>query len=121
MADMQAAEPFVMDEPSSISQSDVTVHKRVISKQTHAAQFAVDRLHPMEDGGSELTAIHRDYRDWCATKGIEPLPAAQIGLLLAELFDGVGLSIAERDGRLMAVGVSLKPQARTLGATFLTS
>jgi hypothetical protein len=51
---------------------------------------------------------------WCATKGIEPLPAAQIGLLLAELFDGAGLSIAERDGRLMAVGVSLQSQEPAL-------
>jgi hypothetical protein len=39
-------------------------------------------------------------------KGIEPLAAGQIGLLLAELFDGIGLSVSERDGRLVAVGVS---------------
>jgi hypothetical protein len=89
---------------------DLTVHKRIISKQKHAAQFAVERLHPTEEGGSELTAIHRDYRDWCATKGIEPLPAAQIGLLLAELFDGAGLSIQERDGKLIAIGVALELQ-----------
>jgi hypothetical protein len=89
---------------------ELTVRKRVISKKKHAAQFAVERLKPTDDAGSELSAIHRDYRDWCATKGIEPLPAAQIGLLLAELFDGVGLSVAERDGRLMAVGVSLRAQ-----------
>jgi hypothetical protein len=95
--------------------AELTGRKRVISKQKHAAQFAVERLRPTEEGGSELTGIHRDYQDWCATKGIEPLPAAQIGLLLAELFDGAGLSIAERNGRLVAVGVSLnrgRPQAR---------
>jgi len=87
---------------------ELAIRKRVIRKQKHAAQFAVERLHPKEEGGSELSAIHRDYRDWCVTKGIEPLPAAQIGLLLAELFDGAGLSIAECDGRLTAIGVSLK-------------
>jgi hypothetical protein len=31
-------------------------------------------------------------------------------LLLAELFDGVGLSIAEREGTLIAAGVALKSQ-----------
>ncbi len=51
----------------------------------------------MAGGGSELTAIRRDYRDWC-----------EIGLLLAELFDGAALSIQERDGRQLAIGVALK-------------
>jgi hypothetical protein len=94
--------------------AELTVQKRVISKKKHAAQFAIERLHPTEEGGSELSAIHRDYRDWCATTGLESLPAAQIGLLLAELFDGAGLSIAEREGKLMAVGVSLKEEGGAL-------
>jgi hypothetical protein len=38
-------------------------------------------------------------RIWCETKEIEPLPAAQIGLLLADMFDGAGISIAEQDGK----------------------
>jgi hypothetical protein len=110
-----APEPLALERPGDAEiPVELTLRKRVISKPKHAAQFAVERLHPMAEGGSELTAIHRDYRDWCATKGIEPLPAAQIGLLLAELFDGAGLSIAERDGRLMAVGVSLKTQERPM-------
>ena len=90
--------------------AQLKVRKRVISKQKHAAQFAVERLHPTGDGGSELTAIHQDYREWCRTKGIDPLPPPQIELLLAELFDGVGLSIAERDGKHIAIGVALKLQ-----------
>ena len=91
LTDMQAVEPIVIEDTLPISPSDVmTVHTRVISKQKHAAQFAVERLLPTEDGGSELIAIHRDYRDWCATQGIEPLPAGQIGLFLAELFDALG-------------------------------
>jgi hypothetical protein len=31
-------------------------------KHHHAAQFAVERLIPADDAGSELSAIHRDYR-----------------------------------------------------------
>jgi hypothetical protein len=112
VVDTLPAQPLVVEEPAPIAQPDVAIHKRVISKQKHAAQFAVERLHPTEEGGSELTTIHRDYRDWCATKGIEPLPAAQIGLLLAELFDGAGLSIAERNGKLMAIGVALEARER---------
>jgi hypothetical protein len=104
-----APEPIVLKQPLGAGAAELTVSKRIISKAKHAAQFAVERLHPTEEGGSELTAIHRDYGDWCAIKGLDPLPAAQIGLLLAELFDGAGLSITERDGRLLAVGVSLKP------------
>jgi hypothetical protein len=106
-------EPLVLEhsvtgELSTIQQQ--TVRKRVISKKKHAAQFAVERLHPAERGGSELSAIHQAYREWCEAKGIEPLPAAQIGLLLAEMFDGAGLSIAERAGELIAIGVALKLQ-----------
>jgi hypothetical protein len=88
--------------------TEQTVRKRVIGKKKHAAQFAVERLYPTEEDGSELSAIHCAYLEWCETKGIDPFPAAQIGLLLAELFDGAGLSILERDGRLTAIGVSLR-------------
>jgi hypothetical protein len=88
--------------------TDLTLRKRVISKKKHAAQFAVERLCPTEEGGSELSAIHQAYCEWCLAKGIEPLPSAQIGLLLAEMFDGVGLSIAEQGGKLIAIGVALQ-------------
>jgi hypothetical protein len=90
--------------------TELTVRKRVISKKKHAAQFAMERLYPTKEEGAELSKIHQAYRDWCRTKGIDPLLPPQIGLLLAELFDGVGLSIAERDGKLIAIGVVLKLQ-----------
>ena len=110
-----ASEPLVLEQyVGAESPVELTVRKRVISKKSHAAQFAVERLQPADGSGSELSEIHQAYRDWCGTKGIEPLPAAQIGLLLADLFDGAGLSIAERSGKLMAVGVALKSAAPPL-------
>jgi hypothetical protein len=103
-----APEPMRLEQPVGRDVStELTIRKRVVSKKKHAAQFAVERLYPTAEGGTELSAIHHDYRDWCETKGIEPLAAGQIGLLLAELFDGIGLSVSERDGCLVAVGVSL--------------
>jgi hypothetical protein len=102
-------EPIVLVQPVAVERPpDLTIRKRVISKKKHAAQFAAERLYPTEKGGSALTSIHQAYRQWCDTKQIEPLPATQIGLLLAEMFDGAGLSITERDGMLIAVGVSLR-------------
>jgi hypothetical protein len=106
-ADRKAAPgPMVPDQPVDAEiPVELTVRKRVISKKEHAAQFAVERLCPTDDGGSELSAIHHAYRDWCETKGVEALSAAQIGRLLAAMFDGAGLSITERDGRLVTIGI----------------
>src|SRR5262245_47778787 len=106
-----APEPLVLERPvGAESPAELTVRKRVVSKKKHATQFAMERLYPAEAGGSELSTIHQAYRDWCGAKDIDPLPAGQIGLLLAEMFDGAGLSIEERDGRLLAVGVSVRQE-----------
>lgn len=90
---------------------EVIVRNRVISKKKHAAQFGMERLYPTNEEGAELSAVHQAYREWCETKGVDPLPPAEIGLLLAELFETAGLSITEQNGRLVTTGVALEAQA----------
>ena len=104
-------EPLTL-EPLAGAQSptDLTIRKRVINKKKHAAQFALEALWPTEIGGCELSTVHRAYCEWCGKRGIEPLAATQIGLLLADIFDGVGISITEREGKLMAMGISLRSE-----------
>jgi hypothetical protein len=82
-------------------------------KKEHAAHFAVHGLRPAtgEERGPPLVAIQREYGRWCEEKGLQPLSPAQIGLALAELFESAGISIAEHEGRLMAVGVSIKERS----------
>lgn len=91
--------------------------KTVVRELEHAAQFAIEALAPTHDGEAELLAIHGAYRDWCQAKGIEPLPAAQIGSALDHLFDGTGITITERNGRRVALGVAVKsqPKRKALG------
>ena len=58
----ECPQPLFMVELPSVAKagkSDLSTHKPVIN-QKHGAQFAVERLHPTEEGGSELSAIHRD-------------------------------------------------------------
>ena len=46
------------------------------------------------------------YRAWCPED--RRLPDAHVGRALAALFDQAGIMVADRGGRLVAVGVSLK-------------
>lgn len=86
--------------------------KTVVRDAEHAAQFAVEALTPARDDGADLLEIHGAYRNWCQEKGVEALPAAKIGAALAHLFDGTGITVAERDGRRVAMGVAVKAQTR---------
>jgi len=72
----------------------------------HAARFALQCFDP--GGETELEAIRARYAAWCAPPN--RLPDAQIGRALAELFNDAGITIAERGGRLVAQGLSLKPE-----------
>jgi hypothetical protein len=74
----------------------------------HAARFAVERLQPSDGDGTDLIAIHREYGHWCKESGLEALPGPQIGSALSQLFANAGISIDQRDGRLVAMGVGLK-------------
>jgi hypothetical protein len=48
-----------------------------------------------------------------APKQAEALPAAKIGAALARLFDGTGITVAERDGCRVALGVVVKSEPIT--------
>jgi hypothetical protein len=78
----------------------------------HAARFALQCFDP--GGETELEAIRARYAAWCAPPN--RLPDAQIGRALAELFNEAGITIAERGGRLVAQGLSLKPEAHLASA-----
>lgn len=81
----------------------------------HAAQFAFDRLWPSAKGdGADMLAIHAAYRKWCAEKGHQPASGAALGKLLGDVFEGVGISVIERDGRMLAMGVKLAEQTTPL-------
>ena len=78
----------------------------------HAARFAVECLKP--GGEADLEAVRTRYGAWCPQG--RSFSEAQIGGALAMLFGDAGIDVAERDGRLVAVGVSLK---RATGAKAL--
>jgi hypothetical protein len=86
-----------------------------VRNRKHAAHFAFERLRPSEGAaaGAYLSEIRREYRRWCDERGQPPLPAAQIGSALAELFESAGIVLADRDGRLVAVGIAIKDQPET--------
>jgi hypothetical protein len=79
----------------------------------HAARFAIECLQP--GGEADLQAIRSRYGAWCPPE--RRFSEAQIGQALATLFGDAGIGIAERDGRLVAIGVSLKraTDAKALG------
>jgi hypothetical protein len=70
----------------------------------HTAKFAVECLKP--GGEADLLAIRDRYGTWCPVE--RRLPPAKIGQALAKLFSQTGIAIADRNGRLVAIGVSLK-------------
>lgn len=80
-----------------------------------ASRFAFESLFPADKGaGVDVLEIDAAYRRWCRAKGIEPLPGARFGQALGDLFEGVGIPVAERQGRMIAVGVALKPERQPL-------
>jgi hypothetical protein len=84
-----------------------------LSPRDHAARFALERLTP-HGNGAELTAIRQEYRAWSAARP-ERYSEDDVSRELAELFAKAGITISERDGRLVVLGVSLKePQSQPL-------
>jgi hypothetical protein len=75
--------------------------------EQHTAKFAVECLKP--GGEVDLLAIRDRYGAWCPAE--RRLPPAKIGQALAKLFSQTGIAIADRNGRLVAIGISLKPAA----------
>jgi len=73
----------------------------------HAARFALQCFNP--GGETELDAIRARYASWSAPSN--RFSDAQIGRALGELFNDAGITIADRGGRPVALGLSLKPEA----------
>jgi hypothetical protein len=72
----------------------------------HAAKFAVECLRPDPDGEVDLLALRDQYGAWCPAD--RRVSAAKIGRALADLFKGAGIPIATRNGKLVAIGVTLR-------------
>jgi hypothetical protein len=72
-------------------------------------RFAISHILPDRAGGStSILAITDAYQQWCADRQIAPLKGAALGRALSSLFKGVGVTVEERDGEWVAVGVQLK-------------
>ena len=72
----------------------------------HAADFGVERLKP--GGHARLTDILATYRAWCRSRGFAPLPDAEIGNELSDLFLRAGCRGGKVKGQPAIVGISVK-------------
>jgi hypothetical protein len=87
---------------------------RALTAKDRAALFAIECLEP--NGEADLLAIQARYGSWSAGRpSNKRFPPAQIGRALAELLDETGITVTERDGRLVAIGISLRdPESRAI-------
>ena len=81
-------------------------------------RFAFDQLFPatQASAGAAIPAIQSAYARWCAERNIAPLSGEALGEAMADLFARVGISLAQRNGQLMAMGVMLKAEPFALPA-----
>jgi hypothetical protein len=94
----------VIEKPAPRKSAAARRNNRTGDIEEHAAKFAVECLTP--GGEADLQTIRSRYGEWCPPA--RRRPDAQIGRALAELFNQAGIEIPEHDGRLVAMGVSLK-------------
>jgi hypothetical protein len=80
--------------------------KPQLADKHHAAQFGVECLDP--EGEVDFNTIHRRYKQWCLDRGFAPLPGKRIAHELADLFDDAGIPVVERNGKMIALDVSVK-------------
>jgi hypothetical protein len=92
--------------PAPLKANEVPRQPKLLSPRDLAARFALERLNPNGDG-AELTAIRREYRAWSTTRP-ERHAEIDVSRALADLFADAGITVAEQDGRLVVLGVSLK-------------
>jgi hypothetical protein len=70
------------------------------------------------DGEADLSAIQQRYGAWNAENAPDvPHSKAAVAHALADLFEDAGIAIEERDGRFVAVGISLKEPTGVLVPT----
>jgi hypothetical protein len=84
---------------------------RTMTAEDRAAQFALECLQPQ--GEADIEAVESLYASWAASRPIQQeFPRVEIGNALGRLMKESGIAIEERDGRLIAVGISLKGPPR---------
>ncbi len=87
---------------------------RTMTAEDRAAQFALECLQPQ--GEADIEAIEALYASWAAGQPLaREFSRVEIGNALAQLMKESGIAIEERDGRLIAVGISVKrPECRAI-------
>jgi hypothetical protein len=87
---------------------------RIMTAEERAAQFALECLQPQ--GEADIEDIEALYASWAAGRPLDrEFSRAEIGKALAQLMKETGIAVEERDGRLIAVGISVKgPESRAI-------
>jgi hypothetical protein len=86
----------------------------------HMARFGVERLRPAQGEDIDLFAIEREYRAWRTALHSAPIPNAELGRALGELFASAGIRVTERNGGLIVHDIALKHQPEVAGHNILT-
>jgi acid phosphatase family membrane protein YuiD len=94
--------------PRSLKTETQPRRPKLLSPQDLAARFALERLNPHGDA-AEFTAIRQDYRAWSGTRP-ETHSEAEFSRALANLFAEAGFTVTQKNGRVVVLGVSLKPR-----------
>ena len=79
-------------------------------------RFAFDRLFPaaQANAGAAISEIQSAYKRWCAGRNDAPLSGEAFGEAMADLFERVGIPLDQRNGQLVAMGVTLKAEPLAL-------
>jgi hypothetical protein len=74
-----------------------------------AKGFMVARITRTDDDAeTDVRTLYRDYVEWQAGKGRQPLPETDIGAALVHLFKLAQIPFGPKDGRAIARGIALK-------------
>jgi len=93
-------QPQAVTPPATVV--EMVVEERQASPAEHAARFGVECLEPAK-GSVALREVYATYLAWCSDRGVEPLPAPQIGAQLSAMFAAAGLQTVK--GRVRGVGL----------------
>jgi hypothetical protein len=97
---------------TAITDQSRTVRK-VPTAKDHAARYAVECMRP--GGEADLQDIQARYATWSTEHApdVTHAPSA-VAHALADLFEAAGIDIAQRNGRLVAIGISLKERTEAI-------
>lgn len=98
-----AAEPIT--EPPGIREAERKAEsERDVKREANA--FAVTAFRPADDGAVLVSDIKKAYRDWCASRSLEPLPDHEIAGALRDLFARVGLDVEHAGSQRKVLGIT---------------